>query len=405
MPVAPGEPFLNGISRLLFGAWLPPEIWGRIPGILWGAWTLAVLKRLAARFGLSWLPFLALTSVGFTTLSVLMRPYASLIFSGALALETVTRSNNLFLIHKDARTIKWSGRDRLEFASAILLTHVYGICFLGLAAFLERQWKLAILAGFTLALVAFRMNVLRSQPAFAETDWLGLARNVIALVTNPHKVWILGLILLVFGAAVSRSYLSPLQTLKVVLLAFCTSILPTIATVSSGYFFASRQVSAAMPIGWLFLAFGCRGLRMHIGRWAVAAPLILGLLPWTLGVVLRRPPYPDQPIHRYRQIAQQLSQQTGSRAFFAEYWERLAFQFYLERTQSGYAPVVLTSRETRSMDTSRFCNRKDSCVDFPTEPISAETTLESIEKYDTLLYGSAEPPHLLHNLSGLQRTW
>jgi hypothetical protein len=296
-PFAAGELILDHIARIILSSFTSFELWGRFPSVLFGALTvyLAALHRrwvLVALLGLS---------VSLTSFSTQSRPYASLIFCGAIAFRMMADTTPL---SRGERWLAWFG---------VLFGHIYGICYVGLGALWTRQWRL--LVGSIIAVVC-TMGLYMTFHSGHVTGWLG---GEITLLDFPAWFqW--GCITLYNNRIIAKAlflpfllglgvilWLHPLKNgLGVTLFFLCALGGPQLANIFGNYSFVPRQM-----VGGLFAA-------LYIPAAAAAAPfphkyrigillllfspaLLLGANAWRQYVMHGKPPVAEQPLHKYKQ--------------------------------------------------------------------------------------------------------
>jgi hypothetical protein len=342
-PFSPGELVLNWVSGTLFGWLLPEEVWARLPGIAWGAGTLA----LAASLRIPFLGLLACGSVALLMLSAEMRPYGSLIFGGAAGFAL------LWAKGKPSRGLNWAAW--LALAGA----HIYGVCFVAFAAMLRRQWGKAVAgAVFVVVVLAQYKLGLGNPQAFS---WIDLLKQTLGTLGNPHKATYVLFPLAAAGyAALWRG--DRRLALETAAYLVVTVLFPIAATVRSGYFFVPRQVA-----GGVVPYLACVALGLRLALKIAPKPLVqfvwvaVAAVPWILSVVLKIPPFPNQPIHRLRETAAGLAgAQPGAytNILMLDPCNQPSLEYYLKRFMDA-APLP-SERVTRAdHELTRTCWRSD----------------------------------------------
>lgn len=311
-PFTPGEIILGFLSKGLFGSFSEFEFWGRVPSVLWGTATLLLAYRMQ-RFILFLLLFF---SVSLTSFCTQFRPYAALIFDGALAVYIL-----------DA-TVRYSWKEKLIFALSVVFGHLYGIVFIGFAFFLRRKFLATLLCVLYLALVTACFYIAHQNSLIVWTvkpntidfrSYLGWLSKTFGSPYGELKLvlFVLPIIGFLFSCTKNLS-----RTLQHGLLFFVTLALPFLANLIGNYAFVPRQVVGALFSFYYFVDLGISCAvepaparptpqtyfrkAIHYGRpvlWALI--LLFWAGAWKGYVFEGKPPFAEQPLHKYFDVAKQ----------------------------------------------------------------------------------------------------
>lgn len=380
-PFTPGEAVLNWAAKMLL--WPingPQEIWARLSGIAWGAATVYLAlnySRQGERH--RYLPWFVAFSAPLMSLSTEMRPYASLLFSGALALK----------ILKD-RGIETRVMHALSWAM-ILFGHLYGICYLLFAIVVSgkarQEWKKIVGGVAIIALVLLRVKIVQGQggSSMDGIQYVEILRQSLGILTNPHKAMVIVCPLFALGFALllkrDRSF-----ALKVFLLLFAAVIGPIYMTIKAKYFFVPRQVVGG---SFVFLAVATEALEFLSGRLARFRPAFLqhvvpaalcvaaSVVPWTLSTLLKIPPFPNQPFHVYREVSKEIAEKKWKRVLFLDPCNLSPMQEYLETALGEKAqPETLVRFAGMSIKQTCFAG-SGLCMDTPADYALCSTSAET----------------------------
>jgi hypothetical protein len=411
-PFIPGEAVLNGLFKIILVPFkVPKEIWARAQEIGWGVATLSIALDLSNKDRRErYLPWFIAFSVALISLSTQMRPYASLFCSGAIATKIFIDGG-----------IK--GRPLSFLTFLFMLTgHLYGICFIILSLFLTGQIKkeiLKVLTGlFMVGVVLFNVKILKGQGGvYSHYNFIQVMRETLGTLSNPHKAIVIFFPLFIWGFyKLNRE--NKILSLKFVLLFIAAVIGPILATIFAKYFFVSRQiVGGAFP--FLFLA--SAGLsefskQLKYQSISFAVCILISVVPWTLSVLLKIPPFVDQPMHRYREVGEGLVRDhrknildvdTCNVGPLKDYIENLTsekFLAYSQFTEQGYA-------------LEKSCLPSGLCITRPTDWIYCSVgpwaykaggvgfNLVSQTQYDTIVHSLIEPFPKLNSAAEIIRAW
>lgn len=307
-PFSPMEVVVDWVLRRALDKVLPDEIWSRLPGIFFGAATLWVGTRLVRNIpSLRFLPYLLFFSTALFSLSIEMRPYGSLIYCGAIA------------------TFLWLGGpvtnvEKIMVWVGLIFGHIYGICFISFAALLRKHFGKA---AFGFAYVSVILSAYKIAGNEHGIDWSSLptiVRESLGLLSNPSKSALVTVPLA--GIGIFYVFKKGLVTLRAFieggLLAGAMIIGPIFATLHSGYFFVPRQIAGGLFLFLALVAYGLNEVASEAYRrfpqmgkiFAVGiVGLTLGfagLRPWVNHFLLQKPPFINQPMHRFSRIAGEL---------------------------------------------------------------------------------------------------
>jgi hypothetical protein len=325
-PFHPGEAILNGAFwQTLGNVGFPAEIWARASGILWGGLTVAQSLRLSRkdpqRLGL--LPWLVFFNAALLSYATEMRPYASLFYSGALCAAVIWEGG---LEGKLARVGAWL---------LILFGHLYGICFLaGCLLWTGRGRRFwpeilggAAAVGGTLASI----SIVKDQGIAPWDGFFEISRQILGTWSNPHKTALVFAPLAAWGAWRGwRDRALRTRAVLMVLFILGAAVLPVAATVYGKYFFVPRQTAAGTVAFLLLCSWGISELRPRIPRIdAVAVALVA--LSWVAVSLLKIPPFPSQPFHRFNAVARELAASDVTDAVFLDVCNWGPFEDYLNR--------------------------------------------------------------------------
>ncbi|MBI3542039.1 MAG: hypothetical protein HY075_02010 [Deltaproteobacteria bacterium] len=321
-PFVPGELLLGYVARGLFSRVATEEVWGRLPSLLFGGLTL----WLALRMRKPVVAAVVFFSAAVTAYSTEFRPYSALLFAGALS---------FFLLWERKRKLT-----RFESALTwftIFFTHLYGICFVGMACFFRRDWAKA--AAAALYVVAF-LGVYMSYHHGGVGDWTvpaqfpgwgGTIKQTLGNLANPHKASYLIAPLFAVGAwrlwaAGERERLGWLALLLAV-----TIGAPMLAVVVGRYVFYPRQIVGAVFPFLFVAALGLEWLaaRARLPKLALPAGTAVMAVTWFLTSVLHVPPFVNVAFHTYNRTLQH-AVAAGSRNIFI-FDIAGTFKFYLPR--------------------------------------------------------------------------
>jgi len=336
-----------------------------VQGIGWAMGTLAIafaLKRRSPAF--RFLPLFVAFSASLISYATEMRPYASLFYSGAICLLIIWDRG---LKGKAAHFGAWM---------AILFGHIYGICFLlfsllatgkSLRSRLRSEWPKLLtgffIVGFTLAQPKLNFT---SQLPGEYPSFFSLIRQIIGSVSNPHKAGYIFAPLALFGFVRVAQKLRGFAV-QVTILLFLTIIGPIVAILIGKYFFVPRQIVAgSVP----FLALASIGL-YTIGYekkwlpqklcWLIA--IVISSVPWTLTTLLHVPPFPNQPFHKFRQIAHEAIQKNWKTIIVLDDCNSNVMRDYLSR-EMGSVPVSSELFNEGSERFKRECWATKVCIYF-----------------------------------------
>ncbi len=316
-PFTPGEVILNFIFQIFFSEIFSEEIWARLQGIGWGVATvwLAFTCRLCA------LPLFVFFSVPLMMLSVEMRPYGSLFFSGALAFKIIWDSE-----------IKFSKPTQSLALFSIFFGHLYGVCFVSLALLFCRHWFKAFLGFVFVAIILLRFPV-ASQGSnvyvFSE-----IFKQTLGALGNPHKAtYILFPAFLLGGFFLFKE--NKTRFLKLGLLLFAAVFIPVLVAVKSGYFFVPRQVIGGSFLYLALCSFGFQKLaeqeKFKLKPFVYALCFVVSVVPWVLCMVLKIPPFPNQPMHRFQKVAHEIVDGGYKSALFLDACNQTNFEYYVSQ--------------------------------------------------------------------------
>jgi hypothetical protein len=335
-PFHPGEALLNGFFWKTLGAvGVPAEVWARAQGILWGALTVALGSRLAKREPqrLAVLPALLFFSTAMLSYATEMRPYASLLYSGALC-----------------AAVLWEGKlegalPRIGAWPLILFGHLYGICFLaGCLLWVgrgRRYWPEILASVIVVAGTLASIHIVTDQGIAPWDGVIQISRQVLGTWANPHKA------ILVYGPLAAWGFwqgwrTQALRSKTVVLTLFITgaAALPVAATVYGKYFFVPRQTAAGTAPFLLLCALGAHTLKQ---RKAVLGVLLLcAICTWSAVSLFKLPPFPSQPFHRFKDVAENIAHSEVTDVLFLDVCNWGPFDDYLSRHfppgRAGAAP-------------------------------------------------------------------
>lgn len=353
-PFSPGETVLIWIFGKLFSGFVPMEVWGRLSGVLWAAGVVA----LSVTSGIRYLPWFVFFSVSLIMLGAEMRCYGSLMFAGALS---------FIVLWRELRGRGWNGL--IWFT--LVFTHIYGICFVGFACFLKRRWMQAAFAGIYVGalLAQYKMRSTlhfgNASPQFGE-----IARQSLGALGNPHKVTYLFSPLFCLGFVSLLRSQAKRALLVAVLIVVCVGG-PLVATLKSGFPFLPRQVLGGMFVYLATVSLGlnhvCEWLRSRWKQGAIAFLLAVSVIafgavrPWVLCLVFSKPPFPNQPIHRYREIAKSIVDRRLSNVLFLRACDSENFTFYVSRF-AGTRPESVQSVDLHGNKVSKRCWKNGPCV-------------------------------------------
>ena len=297
-PFTPGELVLGFLCKLLFGPWTPFEFWGRLPSVLWGTGTLLC----ALSLGSPLLAVLLSLSVAMTTMDTQFRPYASLIFGGALAFRLV-----------------WDRRPLTRGQSAfvwfsLIFTHLYGVCFIGAASALRREWARAIASLLLIVLLywAFKSVHQGQVVQWGPTAWTFDAReftqHTLRMLGNPYTISFLLLPLALWGmvAAFRQNRRGAMAGIALLLSAVFG---PLLADILGSYGYIPRQAVGAVFPYLFFVAFGAMNLPRKVRKPAAALLVLLMFRSWFLYTVEGRAPIIEQPLHRHKKLVAMTKEQ------------------------------------------------------------------------------------------------
>ena len=142
--------------------------------------------------------------------------------------------------------------------------------------------------------------------------------------------------------------------------------------VSYRYFFAPRQVVGGI---FPFLAFCSIGVHFLIRKFPnirarqfvlIAIALSTLILPWTLSVLLKKPPVTDQPMHRFREIAQDFVQTNARSIVLLDPCNLGTLAHYLDRAK-GLGSVSRVDDEVEGISIHRICWKDGLCLSAPVD--------------------------------------
>jgi len=341
-PFNPGEIVLDWVSKLsLAGLGVPAEVWGRVPGIAWGAATLYIAFELArANKVFRFVPLFVAFSAPLVSFAAEMRPYASLFYSGALCFQILWQRG---LHTKTSRFGAWA---------VVLFGHIYGICFVlfSLAvSSLPQQWRtrlksewVKVIVGTAIVLIALlqpKLDLTSQSNAIYPSFW-AIARQIGGILTNPHKASYVICPLALLGI-IYLARVFPRRALDTLILLGASILGPLLATIASHYFFVPRHVVggafsflalASVGLSWLTLKF----IPDYIA-WAIAA--FVSIVPWTMAILLHIPPFPNQPLHRFREVAREIYEKKLKTVAVLDVCNAHILQHYMTKLQ-GQAPQL-----------------------------------------------------------------
>lgn len=292
-PFAPGEIVLGFLCKALFGAWTPFELWGRLPSVLWGTLTLLC----AASLGSTLLTALLALSVAVTTMGTQFRPYAALIFSGALAFHLVWDRRSL---SRGQSVFVWF---------SLIFSHLYGICFIGAASLLRWEWGRAVFSVLYIAALywAFKAahhgQVLQWGPTAWTFDTREFTQHTLRMLGNPYTISFLLLPLAIWGV-VTAFRQNRWGTVWGVTLLVCGVGGPLLADILGSYGYIPRQAVGAVFPYLFFVAWGAMNLPQKIRVPAAALLLALMFRSWWLYTSDGRPPIGEQPLHKHKHLVE-----------------------------------------------------------------------------------------------------
>ena len=425
-PFAPGEAVLNGVAKFLLAPLgIPTEVWARVQGLGWALATLYaaffIFYKAPPRPGpwsqapRSFMPLLVAFSAALISLATEMRPYASLFFSGALS----------FMILCGPPKEPHTRFEKLSFWAMLFFGHLYGLCFVTFACFLKRQfkdWPRYLAVGFYLLFIFSQIHI---KPPTTQATWSippleDVLRQIFGTLGNPHKASYAMLPLALMGfvrlAKQDRKLSLNLLVMTLVMVGG-----PLIATIAGHYFFVPRQVVGG---SFIFLFFVDQGL-IHILDFAayqsataprafslmvMAAVFCMTVLPWSLSTILAIPPFPNQPFHRFREIAHSVIKRGSHGVLSLDVCNLGPIEDYFtiamgsESVKKDY-PMVGQMKLYRSCWVDGFCFQSlldmkycySSAADFSAGGPGANLIRDGLQKglFDTLIHSWVDMPGLL----------
>jgi hypothetical protein len=393
-PFAPGETFLNFISRLIFSSFLPEEIWARLPSLFWGTLSFFIITKLReSSFYKTVFSVLLFFSVAVWSLAIEMRPYGALIFSGALA---------YYVLEVKKEELK---KNRPFLIVAMLLSHLYGVCYLAYAFYVRRRWlELGLSIFFVLVVLAFSYKQGTWSNAF-DLSVTDLFRQTLGLLGNPHKGTYSLILFFALGLFVrlrknAKSFLWHIGLL------FFSILAPIFVTVASGYYFVPRQCAAGI---FPFLAISTLGLMYALDKIPIPVVKTLALvvilffssvLPWSMAILLNHPPFPDQPRHTVKDFIANRVNDPGKSILVADPCTAAAVSYYADKAWGHALSKKRVILGGVSLD--RSCYKNSTClyvvIDFDycsaSDSFFADNKkaspllLECKKSFDLVLYGS-----------------
>lgn len=361
-PFSPGETILIWISGQLFHSTLPEEVWGRLPSIFWAVCSLSIAVSLSELRFLKWMAFFSVSLLSF---GVEMRPYSPLLFSGALGLKLLWPTEQRAL-SAPLRVLIWF---------TLLFTHIYGICFVGLACAIRRYWAGAVFAALYVAAILSRFHIQK-----VDVDWYTpiseIIRQTLGTLGNPHKAMIFFAPLFTLGvfALLRRNFkegLKPLLLFSVALFG------PIGALIRSHYPFLPRQTLGAL---FPFLGFSAYGLQT-LTSWlefkgpfgpyrkqcsitfAVLVCTLSGAVPWLSSYVLKKPPFVNQPIHKIKEAAHEIRQSNAKAVFSVDPCNESSVILYISRAlDMENTPPQVSEEISNGLPLSKVCWSERLCL-------------------------------------------
>lgn len=347
-PFSPGETFLIWLSGAVFGKVLPLEVWGRLPSVLWGAGSLLVAVSMNLR-PLRWLVFFSVSLVSFSTE---MRTYGSLIFSGALAFKILWDQEKP--LSRGMSAALWL---------TLVFTHIYGICFVGLACFFKKLW-----AHWAFAVV-FVIGILCCYDIPHRTGGITqsfgeITRQTLGTLGNPHKAtFILAPAALIGALVLVRK--QPRVALHVGVLIVASVLGPIAANVRAHFPFLPRQALGGMFAYLALCALGFESISAKVKRPAlVALVMAMGtVIPWTRSILLRQPPFPNQPMHKFKDLAAEIAGTHRKSVLLLDPCNETNFVMYLSKAL-GERPTAPRAKASRfeNLEISTVCWESGACL-------------------------------------------
>lgn len=397
-PFGPGEILLGKLAQLILSPFSIPELWGRIPSLIFGALTVWLALTSGQRFLI--LP--TLFSVSLTTFSTQFRPYAALIFGGALAFRMIWDNRPLSRFEK---ILAWFNA---------FFGHVYGMCFVAFASFLRRWWIHVVGTAVYIVLIFIARELVgattsRGASAADFAPFFTTVKQILGTLTNPHKASYVVAPLAAYG--LFRACQRDKSALwKAAVFFGMTIVGPIVATVIAKYYFLPRQVVGAL-FGVLWLAaIGLEDIaeRLRRARLPVALAWVLNIAvsvgPWA-AFVAGVPPFVDQPLHKFRQIAERSVAMGAKNVLWTDPGTSQSADIYFERVL-GKPIVTAQSQTIAGVQTAKSCWKQGLCIYFmndvaatwdksrliaPDSPMLKILSSSDI-KFDVLVYSADYPP-------------
>jgi hypothetical protein len=190
---------------------------------------------------------------------------------------------------------------------------------------------------------------------------------------NPHHAGFFMAPLAILGAvAWLRLPSERARTLKLVVILFLATACPVLIDVAYGYFFAPRQVLGGIFPFLVFCALGVHFLTLRIAAlrlrqlvWALIGLATL-IVPWSLSVLLKEPPVTDQPMHRFREIAQELVQTNARSVFMLDPCNLGTLVHYLDRAKK-IGSQTRADANIEGIAIHRICWKDGLCLSAPVD--------------------------------------
>jgi hypothetical protein len=357
-PFAPGELVLAYLNKALFSHFFSEELWMRLHSVYFGVLTLWVALRSKERF----LAPLVFFSVALTALSTQFRPYSALIFGGALSFYLIRKKEPLDAV------------DQFFCWFNLFFGHIYGICFASFAFFFRRDFvKVAVSVAYLAVVMAIHYSM-RTPFHFVRDipPAIDVVKQTLGTIGNPQKAAYFFLIFCVMGLAHlfkknrKQSYL--LGTLL-----FLSTVGPVIATYLGKYYFLPRQVAGGTFIFLGLTAIGlqvsCEYLKKRLSQLAshaLTATAVAVILASWMAFLMGTPPFIDQPLHRFEQIATAAKERRYKNVLWLDSGTMNSAQFYFRSVYSD--PTAEGSEQLLGgLKTQKLCVAKTTCVYIMTE--------------------------------------
>jgi hypothetical protein len=406
-PFGPGEILLGYTNKFLFSSFVSEELWMRLHSVTFGLLTFWLSVRSKEKYFV----FLSFFSVALTAMATQFRPYSALVYGGALA---------FYLIRKREPLDK---ADRVLFWFNLFMGHIYGICFAGFALFFRREYLIvAVSVVYVIAIICLNYSMrppfdyVRDMPPALE-----VIKQSIGTLGNPQKFGYFFLVFCALGLwdSIRRN---PRQGLQLAALLMLTTAGPVMATYFGRYYFLPRQVVGGSLV---FLGLAAMGLRLAsdtLKTKSKSASQILVLSAavaisgsW-LAFVLGKPPFIDQPLHRFKQIARESKAKGYKNVFWVDSGTSGSAFFYFKSVYSD-AVAQPFSKELGGLRLNVLCVSNNAvCVYAPTDAAFVWDAPRLVQEANvrSLIDGTAFPfdlvVHGLHRFpypspTPLLRTW